>query len=109
MQHYQVPHQYCGTIIIALLILQASLGQVQHSIYLKTQKRSIWSYGHIWLGRFVIIAGIVNGGVGLSLPRADAPNSAIIAYSVVAGVIGIGYLAFYFWKERKREVGVFSS
>ena len=109
MQHYQVPHQYCGTIIMGLLIIQASLGQVQHSIYLKTQKRSIWSYGHIWLGRFVIIAGMVNGGVGLSLPRADAPNSAIIAYSVVAGVIGIGYLAFYFWKERKREVGVFSS
>ena len=89
--------------------MQASLGQIQHGVYLKTQKRSIWSYGHIWLGRFVIVFGIINGGVGLSLPKTDAPTGAVIAYSVVAGVVGVAYLVFYFKKERKREVGSSSS
>ena len=57
----------------------------------------------------MIIAGMVNGGIGLSLPRTDAPVGAVVAYSVVAGVVGVGYLVFYFLKERRREVGVSSS
>ncbi|KAG0632662.1 hypothetical protein HOY80DRAFT_914390 [Tuber brumale] len=104
--HYVGFHQYFGTIIIALLLVQAMLGQLHHHVYLKTQKRSLWSYAHVWHGRFVIVAGIVNGGIGLALPRTDAPQGAVVAYSVVAGVVGVGYLVFYFLKERRREAGV---
>lgn len=38
-----------------------------------------------------MIIGIVNGGLGLQL--GDAPNRYIIAYSVVAGVMSLLYVA----------------
>ncbi|RPA97864.1 CBD9-like protein [Choiromyces venosus 120613-1] len=107
--HYETFHQYFGSIIIILLLLQAPLGQLHHGKYLKTQKRSVWSYAHIWLGRSTIIAGIVNGGVGLSLDETHPPKGAVIVYSIVAGIVGLGYLLFYFRKERKGEVGGYSS
>lgn len=104
LQHFHAFHQFFGVIIIGLLLVQGVLGRQHHTTYLKTQKRSWWSYAHIWLGRGVIIAGIVNGGLGLDLPRAEAPKGAIVAYSVVAAVVVVVYGAFYLLKKRAPEV-----
>lgn len=93
-----------GVVIVCLIPLQAALGTLHHLIYLKTQKRSFWSYGHIWFGRIIIILGIINGGIGLGPELADAPRGWIIAYLVVVAVVAVLYTAFYLLKERSREV-----
>ncbi|KAL7937759.1 CBD9-like protein [Trichoderma chlorosporum] len=84
-------HSRCGTIIVALISLQPLFGLIHHINYLKTQKRGIFGHLHCWYGRALMIVGIVNGGLGLQL--GNAPTRYIIAYSVVAGITTLIYLA----------------
>lgn len=52
---------------------------------------------HRWLGRTLIALGIINGGLGFLLTKNAgnaAPKGAVIAYSVVAGVVGLAYITF---------------
>lgn len=79
-----------GTIVVALLGLQPFLGWLQHRHYLRHQRRGIFGHVHIWYGRALMILGIINGGLGLKL--AGGPRSFVIAYSVVAGIVGLLYL-----------------
>lgn len=79
---------------------------MHHNTYLKTGKRSFWSYGHIWFGRIVIILGIINGGIGLGPSLADAPQGWVIAYIVVVAVVSVLYSAFYLLKKRSNKVRV---
>lgn len=60
--------------------------------YLKTNRRGLISYVHIWWGRALMALGVVNGGLGLQL--AGAGNGPVIAYGVVAGVVFVAYAAF---------------
>lgn len=80
-----------GTIVVALLGIQPILGWLHHSQFAKTGSRGVFSYVHVWYGRILMLVGIVNGGLGLKL--ANASNSFIIAYSVIAAVIGVMYIA----------------
>lgn len=82
-------HTILGTVVICLFAAQPVLGYVHHRQYVKVQGRSAVSYVHIWLGRVLIVLGVVNGGLGLQL--ADERNSLVIAYSVVAGIVLLCY------------------
>lgn len=54
-------HQIFGLIIVVMMIGQFVLGFMHHRIYKKTQAPTKLSPIHIWLGRLVIPAGIING------------------------------------------------
>ncbi|UKZ96621.1 uncharacterized protein TrAFT101_011399 [Trichoderma asperellum] len=84
-------HTRMGTIIVVLLALQPIFGWLHHGYYVKNQSRGAISYVHIWYGRTLLIIGTINGGLGLQL--ANQSKGFIIAYSVVAGVIILIYLA----------------
>lgn len=92
-----------GVVIICMIPVQAVLGQMHHTMFLKTGARSFWSYGHIWFGRLVIILGVVNGGIGLGPDLADAPSGWVIAYAVIAGLMAVLYTLFYMLKERSNK------
>ena len=53
--------------IIAVIFVQAVLGVYHHRNYLKLQRKSWFTYLHIWLGRVVIVSGLANAGCGLNL------------------------------------------
>lgn len=76
---------------MVLLVLQPILGYVHHMQYKKHQRRSAFSYAHIWYGRVLMVFGIINGGLGISLTGSS--NSYMIAYAVVAAVMGVLYIA----------------
>lgn len=99
-------HPIIGIVLFALLAFQPLLGMLHHSHFKRYNKRTIWSYGHIWFGRIAIILGIVNGGLGLGLAKRTgfmAPSeSAVIGYSVVAGFFGLAYILAAILGERKR-------
>ncbi|KAL5094544.1 hypothetical protein Trisim1_007129 [Trichoderma cf. simile WF8] len=84
-------HSRLGIILVPLISLQPLFGLIHHINYLKTQKRGFFGHLHCWYGRALMIIGIVNGGLGLQL--GNAPTRYIIAYSVVAGVTTLIYLA----------------
>ncbi|KAF8246272.1 CBD9-like protein [Wilcoxina mikolae CBS 423.85] len=98
--HFTQFHQYFGVILVGMLFVQGALGQLHHSEYQQTGKRSVWSYLHIWVGRTVIVLAIINGGIGLGPKLANANSGQIAAYSIVALVVVITYSTFYFLQSR---------
>ena len=91
-----------GTVIVAGLLLQPFLGFIHHWSFRKTQGPTAWTYTHVWYGRILILLGMINGGLGLKL--AANSTGGMIAYGVVAGVIGVTYLVVvvgFEWKKAK--------
>ncbi|RHZ46226.1 uncharacterized protein CDV56_104462 [Aspergillus thermomutatus] len=91
-------HPIIGLVVVGMLLLfQPLMGLLQHIHFRRTGGKSVFAYMHRWLGRSIIALGIVNGGLGFLLTKNqgdDAPTGAIIAYSVVAGVLGVAYIIF---------------
>jgi hypothetical protein len=65
-KHYDSAHQVIGLIILAGLFVQLGLGLVHHSVYVRTNKPTPMGRIHFFLGPFVIILGLINGGVGFN-------------------------------------------
>jgi Cytochrome domain of cellobiose dehydrogenase/Eukaryotic cytochrome b561 len=91
-------HQIIGYLIVAALVLfQPALGIYQHLRYCKTGGRSPMSIVHRWLGRCIIILGIINGGLGFMqagpVGNDDSPSWAVVTYCIVAGVVFFVYLS----------------
>ncbi|KAI8939681.1 hypothetical protein NX059_003439 [Plenodomus lindquistii] len=102
-------HIIIGLVVVALMTFQPLLGWLHHLRFLRTGARSIFSHGHIWIGRSAIILGIVNGGLGIKL--SSQTNKYKIVYSVFAGIFGTAYLAAIAYGEmmRKRKHSTASS
>lgn len=92
-----------GVVIVCMIPVQAVVGQMHHTMFLKTGARSLWSHGHIWFGRLVIILGVVNGGIGLGPSLADASSGWLVAYVVVAGLMAVLYALFCVLKGRSNK------
>jgi len=73
---------------------------LHHSGYKKYQRRTIWSYGHLWNGRIVITLGIINGGLGFML--AGNTKTGPIAYGIIAAVVWLTYVAAIIIGERRK-------
>ncbi|CEJ60926.1 hypothetical protein PMG11_09480 [Penicillium brasilianum] len=97
-------HPIIGLVVVSSLTLfQPIMGLLQHRFYRKTRSKGIFAYVHRWFGRTMIVLGIINAGLGFQLAR--GPKGAVIAYSVVAGVLGLFYCAVVVWVQwgRKRS------
>lgn len=94
-------HPIIGIVVFGLLVFQPALGLLHHRKFKKTYSRNLWSFAHLGIGRVAIILGIVNGGLGLLLAD-NAGTHWIIAYSVVAGVFGLAYIATAVMGEAKK-------
>ena len=53
-------HQIIGIVAVAALIFQAVLGYLHHRNYKISGGRTWFSYSHLWVGRMVIVLGMVN-------------------------------------------------
>lgn len=93
-------HTRMGTVVVALMGLQPILGWAHHRFFVKNQRRGAISHIHIWYGRALMILGIINGGLGLQL--ANSPRGYIIAYSVIAGIAFVLYVAGVFVGKSRR-------
>ncbi|KAF7166258.1 hypothetical protein CNMCM5623_000015 [Aspergillus felis] len=89
-------HTIFGTVIVVLMLLQPFLGAIHHWVYIRKKTPTALAPVHVWLGRILIILGMVNGGLGLRL--ADNTPGGKIAYGVVAGVCGAMYLAWVVYR-----------
>ncbi|KAA8621010.1 integral membrane protein [Pyrenophora tritici-repentis] len=104
-------HPIIGITVFALLFFQPILGFIHHVQYKKYSRRTVWSHGHLWLGRFIITLGMINGGLGLLL-ASDAPDSTghapsrgqIVAYSVFACIMWLLWAAAAIHGERKKVI-----
>jgi len=82
------------TTVSALIAFQPLMGLLQHLNYRKNGTKSPFAYAHRWLGRTLIVLGIINGGLGFmfsGIGTPGVPTAAVIAYGVIAGFMGIVY------------------
>lgn len=95
-------HMVIGFIVVASLVLfQPAMGIYQHLYYHKTGGRSMFGVAHRWLGRSMIILGIVNGGLGWHM---SGTASAYVPYAVVAVIVFLIYISvliFAWYKSGK--------
>ncbi|EAW25742.1 cytochrome and DOMON domain-containing protein [Aspergillus fischeri NRRL 181] len=88
-------HPIIGVIVVAsLLLLQPSLGWLQHIHFRRTGNKSMFAYGHRWLGRTMIVLGMINGGLGFWWVGSGTRSwrAGLIVYAVVAGVVFLVYM-----------------
>lgn len=106
LDHY---HPVIGIIVFVLLFFQPFLGLIHHFQFKKYNRRTIWSYGHLWLGRVVITLGIINGGLGMLLATETgffAPSKGqIAAYGVIAGIMWLLWVVASIIGERRKSRG----
>ncbi|KAJ5798627.1 cellobiose dehydrogenase [Penicillium pulvis] len=98
-------HPIIGIVAVSSLIaFQPAMGLLQHQYFRKYGKRGPLGRLHQWFGRVIVTLGIINGGLGFHLTGIGtplAPIGAVVAYSVFAGLVGLGYvLMFYFFAYR---------
>lgn len=102
-------HPIIGLVVIStLLAFQPAMGYLQHRYFRKTGRKSVFAFTHRWLGRTLIVLGIINVGLGFRLAGIGVgnPTGAVIAYGVVAGVFALFYLLVVVivgWRRRNRE------
>lgn len=94
-----VTHTVFGTVLFGLFMIQPLLGLYHHLRQRKTHTRNPIAHIHIWLGRILILLGIVNGGLGLQL-AANASKRQLIAYGVVSGIMGVVYILTVVFKRK---------
>lgn len=106
-------HQVIGYIVFGwMVIAQPVLGLTQHLHYRRNGTRSPMGVGHRWLGRIMMVAGIVNGGLGFlqtgPVGSRYVPRYAVIVYSIVAVVVFLIYMAVILYStfSTKRSGGV---
>jgi hypothetical protein len=85
------------------MLIQPFLGAIHHWVYVRKKTRTALAPVHVWLGRILILLGMVNGGLGLRL--ADNTHGGKIAYGVVAGVCGTMYLAWVVYRLKWTRKG----
>jgi hypothetical protein len=74
------------------MFFQPFLGLMHHIGFRRKGRRGFMSWIHVWLGRFLITLGMINGGLGLLLAN-NANYGEVVAYGVVAGVIWLVMMA----------------
>jgi len=93
--------------LIPLLLLQPAFGVIAYRYFLRSNgQRGRWSHVHTWLGRIIVLVGIINGGLGLQY--SDASNSAEIGYAVAAVLVvavWTGVIELWHSKEEKERLG----
>lgn len=95
-------HQLFGLVITVGMVAQFILGFVHHRIYKKTLAPTKLAPFHIWLGRLVIPAGVVNIFLGFPLAQNSKYNWALLGF-VLAIIIIISLVLVWKWKQIKRQ------
>ncbi|KAF2708854.1 iron reductase domain protein [Pleomassaria siparia CBS 279.74] len=98
-------HPIIGIVVFALLFIQPFLGFIHHSLFKKYQTRTFVSHAHIWLGRIVLVLGIINGGLGFELAEQMhmASKSGKTAYIVLAAIFGAVWIVAIVVGEMRRS------
>jgi large-conductance mechanosensitive channel len=114
--HPKLYHPIIGLILLGLIFLQPFYELANHLFYDKYAKIANLGYVHVWLGRLLLLLGIVNGGLGFAfsdqLPGNTWSNAPRIAYGVIATVVVFVYIAVcVVWQQVRvvRKMSEFSN
>jgi hypothetical protein len=83
--------QVFGILILALIVLQIVLGIYHHIRFVqdKPSTRRWFTHAHLWLGRTLIVAGLLNAGFGLR--QALVSWTYVILWWAISGALVLAY------------------
>lgn len=89
--------------IVVLLVFQPILGYVHHLQYKRYQTATPYMHVHVWFGRLIVTAGLIDGLLGCLL--AGKGTGIIVAYCIIAGGVWILWIVVvvYAAKRQKRS------
>ncbi|EXJ80046.1 hypothetical protein A1O3_08332 [Capronia epimyces CBS 606.96] len=114
------PHPKLGLAVLAIAFFQPIFGAIHHRIYKKravnaqagrsteAPGRTSVGHAHLWLGRLLIVLGVINGGLGIRLASFSpfqtgaTTNKARITYTTMAAVMFVLYMIFLILFEVRR-------
>ncbi|KAK3937408.1 hypothetical protein QBC46DRAFT_392792 [Diplogelasinospora grovesii] len=91
---FGTPHQIVGLVVLLAVVVQFCLGFWHHRIFKRTQQTTKLAPWHVWLGRVVIVVGILNAFLGF--PLALAPGYNYILAGLVIAIVPL-FLCLLFW------------
>lgn len=88
---FNVVDQVFGIIILVLIFIQGGFGYYHHHRFVKDRptSRRWFTHAHLWLGRFIIVSGLLNCGCGLVLVFVDWKY--VILWWIICGLLAITY------------------
>ncbi|KAK5163555.1 uncharacterized protein LTR77_010504 [Saxophila tyrrhenica] len=99
-------HPFIGIFMVVVIFFQVCDGLLHHSQWLQNKKRRTrLAYVHIWMGRALIVIGMINGGFGLQLAGVASPAKKA-GYGVVAGASFVSMVVAICYGERKRALAL---
>ncbi|KAK3047068.1 hypothetical protein LTR09_011493 [Extremus antarcticus] len=103
-KHFNSAHQVIGILLLIALFAQLGLGAYNHSIYKRTQQKTIFGKIHTYLGPISMLVGIINGYLGFRLAGAQM---LAIPYSILVLVFAVIFLCIrgvsHFRRRKKAE------
>lgn len=92
-------HPIIGYVTVAcLVLLQPIGGLLQHIMFKRHGRRTIFGEGHRWFGRALIVLGMVNGGLGAGLFVSPSTMWLTRIYEVVAPIEVAIWIGLAVWK-----------
>ncbi|KAH9885162.1 hypothetical protein F4778DRAFT_761342 [Xylariomycetidae sp. FL2044] len=67
-------HQVIGILVFIFVLAQFTLGFLHHRAFKKTQQPTKLAPIHVWLGRVLVLMGVINGFLGFPLALAPSYN-----------------------------------
>ncbi|CAD6444653.1 64ed4aa7-5d22-46e6-b052-7faf0cc60abd [Sclerotinia trifoliorum] len=93
-------HEIFGLIIVVAMVGQWILGFLHHRMYKKTSTTTKFAPIHVWLGRIIIPAGIINGFIGFPLALNPKFDYALLACTLLIIII---FAPLLFWGYKRRQ------
>ena len=60
-KNFNSAHQLIGLAVLAMILIQASLGTLHHRIYQKRHQSTVFATVHKILGPIAVVLGLING------------------------------------------------
>jgi hypothetical protein len=88
-----------------IIVFQPVMGVLQHRYFKRTGGKSIFGYIHRWVGRFAILLGMINNGLGFQLAKDDIeiPTKSYVRNFTILGVLVTIWLGLVVYDEFSRK------
>ncbi|KAH8807111.1 hypothetical protein F5884DRAFT_879741 [Xylogone sp. PMI_703] len=102
-RNFRDPHQILGLTILSCLLLQIIMGYRHHTNYKELKRRTLVSYGHIWVGWTILILGVVNTRVGLAYSVVDRKWVMLWGLVLMVDMVALLFYICYKLQEYRRS------
>ncbi|KAI1389421.1 putative iron reductase domain protein [Hypoxylon trugodes] len=105
---FNTAHQVIGILIFIFIFAQFAIGFLNHRKFKQTQQKTKMAPIHVWMGRVIIIMGVINGFLGFPLAQSSQFNYVLagLVLFIFPGMLLILVVKRFLqkrWEKRKNQ------